>query len=239
MWFINGAHRNGATSVAAHVDGSVQYLVTGGGDGAVRVWRFSNRELVAQFTEHSKPVSKVLIDVHSPNIIHSVSLDSSVLSYDIKASRRIICHMVTSGSMLAMTQRRDSELELITGDSLGRLLHWDIDMREPVMAMQDPSKAAIQACAVSPSGRFLAFTGDDQLLKVVDVRSGSVVALGQGHSGSVRALAWTPDERQILTGGQDMCLCVWNFFLGGTSSASEAAESKYDGGGGGSYSGRK
>lgn len=78
----------------------------------------------------------MLVDSRSPNIVHSVGGDCSVLSYDLKASRRIICHIANTGTMVTMTQRKDSELELITGDSLGRLLHWDIDYRDPVMSVQ-------------------------------------------------------------------------------------------------------
>lgn len=215
MWFIPTAHRDGTTTIASHVDPSLQYFVTGGGDGAVRVWKYANRELMTQYTEHRKGVSKVLIDFKSPNIVHSVGGDCSVLSFDLKASRRIICHIINSGSMIDMTQRRDAELELITSDSLGRLLHWDIDIRDPVMAVQDPSKAAIRACEISPSGRFLAFAGDDQILKVLDASTNQIVAMGQAHSSAVTAISWTPDEKQVISGGADSSLCIWNFFLGG------------------------
>ena len=36
--------------------------------------------------------------------------------------------------------------------------------------------------------RYLAFAGDDQLLKIVEIATGAVVAMGQGHSNKVRAL---------------------------------------------------
>jgi hypothetical protein len=45
------------------MDGSLQYIVSGGGDGAVRVWKMSNRELVTQYTEHRRGVSKVRVTV--------------------------------------------------------------------------------------------------------------------------------------------------------------------------------
>jgi hypothetical protein len=111
--------------------------------------------------------------------------------------------------------------------------------------------------------RYLAFAGDDQLLKIVEIATGAVVAMGQGHSNKVRALlpplifislpprfvpatpthafspaplphlsttpirhttphriarqvralAWTPDEKQLVSGGDDMSLCCWNFYL--------------------------
>lgn len=214
-WSIPTAHRDGTNSIAAHIDPGLQYFVSGGADGAIRVWKFSNRELVTQYTEHRKGVSKVLIDRMSPNIVHSAGGDGSVLSYDLKAGRRMICHMSDSGSMLDMSQRLDSENELVTSDSSGRLLQWDIDARDPILAIHDPSKAAIRTCEVSKSGRFLAFSGDDQMLKVLDIRTNEVLAVGNSHSNSVKVVTWSPDEKQIISGGDDNCLCIWNFYLAG------------------------
>lgn len=215
LWFIPTAHRDGTTTIAAHVDPSLQYFATGGGDGAIRVWKYSNRELVTQYTEHRHGVAKILIDIKKPNIVHSVGGDCSVLSYDLKAGRRIICHIVNNGVMGNMTQRKDGENEVITSDSYGRLLYWDIDIREPVLAIQDPGRMMIRTCQVSPSGRFLAFAGDDQILKILDSTTFQIISLGQSHSSPILTLHWTPDERQILTGGEDTCISVWNFYLGG------------------------
>jgi len=214
LWYIPSAHRDGTKSIFCQIDGSLQFIASGGGDGAVRVWKLSNRELVTQYTEHSKCVVKVIGDCKSSNVLHSVGSDGTVLSFDLKCNKRVICHLVPNGNMLDMTQRRDNELELITCDAHGRIFHWDIDYRDPVMAIQDPSKEAIRCVAVSPSGRYLAFAGDDLLLKIMDIASGAMVSLGQGHSNAILAIAWTPDEQQLISCGSDSCLCVWNFYLG-------------------------
>lgn len=218
IWYISEAHRGGTTSVACcnDADAKLQFIVTGGSDGAVRVWRLSNRELVAQFTEHSKAVSRVLIDNISPNIVHSVSLDCSVLTFDLKAERRKICHIVKGGMMTDMSQRKDHEHELITCDTHGRLLHWDCDVRDPVFSVQDVGRVPVlRTCSVSPTGRYLAFAGDDHVVKVLEIGSNDIVGLGLGHSDGIKTLAWTPDEKQLVTGGHDSCLCIWNFYLGG------------------------
>ena len=221
LWYIPVAHRNGTTSLSVYRDSQLEFFVSGGNDGTIRVWRLSNRELVTQYTEHTKGIVKAIIDIEKPNIIHSVGADCIILSYDLKAARRIICHMVTSGGLTDVTQRKDSELELVTCDIMGRLLSWDIDARDPVMAVQDPSKESLRTISVSPSGRYLAFAGDDFLLKVLDILSGQVLSIGQGHSNIIRTLVWTPDEKQILTGGDDYCICVWNFYLGGFAPSSK------------------
>jgi WD40 repeat protein len=215
LWSIPTAHRDGCLSVTVHSDSTLQYFVSGGGDGAIRVWKYVNRELITQYTEHRKGVAKVLVDVKSPNIVHSVGGDCSVLSYDLKAGRRIISHIVNNGNMTCMTQKKTGEMETITCDSTGRLLFWDIDIREPVMAIQDPSRSTIRCVQVSPSGRFIAYAGDDQILKVLDGFTQQIVSLGQSHSGTILALSWTPDEKQLISGGEDCCMSIWNFYIGG------------------------
>ena len=129
--------------------------------------------------------------------------------------------MVTNGQLTSITQRKDSEREVVTADNQGRLLTWDIDVRDPVMAVQDPSKLAIKVCSMSPSGRFLAFAGEDQLVKVLEVGSTSVVTVGQSHSATITCLLWTHDERQVISGGMDTCLSVFNFFLAPDMSSNE------------------
>jgi hypothetical protein len=61
--------------------------------------------------------------------------------------------MIRSGAFLAATQRLDSEQEIITADGQGRMLFWDCDYPEPVQMLQDPARASMNCCQVSPSGR--------------------------------------------------------------------------------------
>lgn len=129
MWYLHNAHKDGVRSLSAYVDQSIGYFASGGGDGAVRVWRLGSRECVAQYSEHTKGVVKVAVDINLPNIIHSIGTDGTVLAFDLKTAKRRMCHMVTSGVMADFSQRRDSENELVTCDNQGRLLYWDIDVR--------------------------------------------------------------------------------------------------------------
>ena len=224
LWYVPSAHRGGCNALANHVGDSLQYFVSGGGDGYIRVWRWVNREMVTQYLQHTKSVTDLKIDDESPNIIHSIAADAVVLSYDLKGAKRIISHMVTNGQLTCITQRKDSEREVVTADNQGRLLHWDIDVRDPVVAVQDPGKFSIRVCATSPSGRYLAFAGDDQLVKVLEMGSTSVVTVGQAHSASVTSLIWTHDERQVISGGLDTCIAIFNFYLATDMSSVEEAK---------------
>lgn len=53
----------------------------------------NKRELLLRFSEHQKGVRAVLVDVASPNLVHSAGEDCTVLTYDLRKERRTVAHM--------------------------------------------------------------------------------------------------------------------------------------------------
>jgi WD40 repeat protein len=99
LWFIANAHRGGVTSLDYQLSDSSQYVISGGVDGAVRfdqpsqsdslliwsrVWKMSTRELVLQHNEHKKAIAKVKADLKTLSFVHSIGLDGTVLTFDLK-----------------------------------------------------------------------------------------------------------------------------------------------------------
>ena len=41
-------------------------------------------------------------------------MDKTIVTYDLKAEKRVIVHRTLNGQLMDMTQRKDSELELAT-----------------------------------------------------------------------------------------------------------------------------
>ncbi|KAF1782360.1 Cilia- and flagella-associated protein 52 [Phytophthora cactorum] len=207
-WHIATAHRGEVTAVAC----SAQYIVSGASDGGVSIWSFATRELVLQFHEHKRAVTGVLVDVKLPHRVHSCGVDKALFIYDLKGARRIVAQQVREGAFHGITQRLDSETEIVTAGADGRLLFWDCDEPDPVQFIVDPSRLRVTCVQVSPSGRFLATCGEDCEVKLFDVGSSALLASARGHSNTVNALAWSPDERQLVSVGSDSCICVWNFY---------------------------
>uniref|UniRef100_K3X1P7 Anaphase-promoting complex subunit 4 WD40 domain-containing protein n=1 Tax=Globisporangium ultimum (strain ATCC 200006 / CBS 805.95 / DAOM BR144) TaxID=431595 RepID=K3X1P7_GLOUD len=207
-WHIANAHRGEVTSVAT----SDKYVVSGASDGGVSIWSAQTRELVLQFHEHKRGVAQVLVDVGKPHWIHSCGLDKALFIYDLKSERRIVAQQVRDGAFNSITQRLDSETEIITAGSDGRLLFWDCDVADPVQSILEPSRLRVAYTSVSPSGRFLATCGEDCEVKIYDLGTLALLTTGQGHSDTVNCVAWSPDERQIVSVGSDSCISVWNFY---------------------------
>jgi len=236
LWKV-AAHRGEVTDVA----GTELAFVTGGADNKVCVWSRRTHQLMLQFTEHIKKVVAVLPDLLQPNLIHSAGADRCVFTYDLKKEKRVVGHQMGKsavGAFTTLTQRKDSEQELITGGTDGRLLFWDCDIDRPVLALQDPAKSRVNGLAVSPTGRFVALCGDDHHVKIFDLKvrvcwrawlfdrlphtlltafvcveqRQALLAATLGHSARVHSLRWSPDEKQLVSVGADCCICVWNFY---------------------------
>jgi len=209
-WSIAKAHKGAITCL----DIGQGNLLTGGEDGSVRIWSTPSCRLVTQYQAHQGAVGEVLADISQPHLVHSFGLsDRAISTYNAKKDQKIIAHMIQNGGFCSMTQRIDSEEELVTGLSHGYILFWDCDEKNPVGKVLDSGRSAITALALSPDGKYLALSGADYRLRVYEVKTMKLVARCGGHGGRVNRLSFSPDQRQIVSVGADAAVCVWNFYL--------------------------
>mmetsp|Transcript_31645 Transcript_31645/g.97815 ORF Transcript_31645/g.97815 Transcript_31645/m.97815 type:complete len:700 (+) Transcript_31645:71-2170(+) len=191
-WTIPTAHRHAVSAIACWVETKLAYLVTGSLDGSVRVWNISN-----------------------PRLFHSAGSDCAIFTHSLEMERRTVSHMMRQGAFTGLTQRIDSEQELVTCDASGRVLFWDCDVAEPILVMNVEGQS-ITCIAISPSGKYFALCRDEMLtifqFSTLATAPPRPIAEGWAHSAVVKSVQWSPDERQLVSIGTDACICVWNFF---------------------------
>lgn len=220
VWEIPGAHQGPVTAITTILDkGSVVGYVSGGEDGHVRVWQVDfcqnggyRKQMICDFAEHKGTVTQVLVDVAEPYLIHSCGVDRQIFTYNIslKPARRTNSHLYREGAFRGMSQRLDSELELITVSSHGDVFFWDCDEKDPVGMLDEFGE--LTGVQVSPSGAYVAVCGKDCSVKVWDIRTQQLVAVGVGHSQPVTKVHWSPDQKQLVSVDLGCCICVWNFY---------------------------
>jgi WD40 repeat protein len=70
---------------------------------------------------------------------------------------------------------------------------------------------ARQALALSPDGKsFLTGHDNDQALRLGDVQTGKEIAAFVGHTAGIQAVAFSPDGKQVLSGGKDQTIRLWD-----------------------------
>ncbi len=96
---------------------------------------------------------------------------------------------------------------IVTGRD--RVWLWNMTQRAAIdKPTLDVRKAAL-ALTFSPDGRILATGGWDRLIKLWDVRSGTLLQEFDGHKVAVSCAAFSPDGRFLATGGHDSTLRLW------------------------------
>ncbi|KAJ2961583.1 hypothetical protein NQZ79_g3116 [Umbelopsis isabellina] len=73
------------------------------------------------------------------------------------------------------------------------------------------SKKPVHAFAFSPDFQHVAIVGLDGRLRIIDFLTEKLQDVYQTYYGGLICVAWSPDGRYILTGGQDDLVTIWAF----------------------------
>ena len=183
-----------------------RYFYTGAGDGMVVEWDLDHPKdgvLLARLP-HSvyalevDPKRNFLIVGHNYEGIHVIDLEEKVESWSLKLSSAAIFDLKVFGD----------ELFVATGD--GVLIVVDMQLRAVKRQVKLSSKS-IRVLAIAPQKKHLALGLSDHSIQVLDLAAGTLpITRLEGHSNSVFALEFSPDEKILVSGGRDACLKFWN-----------------------------
>jgi len=215
LWEIENAHPEGVTALA--LSNNQRFVITGGLKGEVRVWELRERQLVSHLKEHTSAVTGLHLfndDVHAM----SSSRDKSFLCWDLRAEQRISSHQHRMGGINSIALSGDQTQVLTIGQEK-KLTFWDLREPNPIASLNHGDEAF--SMAVSHNGLYVATGGRDHRVKIWDMQNASqgreresLLMDGVGHSGHIRSIAFSPDDRQVVSVGEDGCVLVWNVFTG-------------------------
>jgi WD40 repeat protein len=75
--------------------------------------------------------------------------------------------------------------------------------------LEASESAEVNATTVSRSGSHFVTTGGDTLLRLWDYEEGFCKFIGKGHSAPVNAAAISPDQRTIVSVGDEGAIFIW------------------------------
>ncbi len=193
-------HGGGVWAVAALADGRV---LSGGSDGAVRLWDVAQGVELHAWTRHSGEVYAVAVTPDGRRAV-SGSVDETVRVWDLEQGRLLYTLKGHAGPVRAIAVTPDGLWALSAADDHA-LIVWDLERGVKRCALSG-HESAVRAVAFTWQGRAVS-AADDRTLRVWNVES--ELHTWNGHRDAVRAIALLPDQRTFLTVSDDRLIKLW------------------------------
>jgi WD40 repeat protein/sterol desaturase/sphingolipid hydroxylase (fatty acid hydroxylase superfamily) len=199
-------HRAAVLSVAMSTDGRL--IVSGSEDGSVKAWDTATGMELFSLAGHSRAVRAVALSADGRQIV-SGGHDRTVRVWDVHDRRETVALTGHTGGVQSVAIRADGRQILSAGDFTTR--SWD-----PATGQAQTftgSRSAVLSVAISSDGcRFAEARGES--IKVRDARSGRELLSLDGHGDLVESVAFSADDRAIVSGSVDGTVKVWDAATG-------------------------
>jgi WD40 repeat protein/DNA-binding SARP family transcriptional activator len=217
-WLV-GQDDGGAWSIQFSPDGKT--LVTGDGDGSVKVWDATSRQLRETFHGHEARVLGLRFSPDGQTLYSSGS--KSVIAWDLAGTHRLgQPYRLFTGPLPDSSEQSFPQALAVSPD--GALLAAPVASTPDHLALLDlhspnkprpplaPGIGRISAVAFSRDGKRLAIGSEDAPAPVLLDTSGRVLRrLTGGHRGGVHSISFDPTGRWLATGGvHDLQAIVWD-----------------------------
>lgn len=210
-------HKGPIYALAWSQDNSL--IASGGGDNQVRIWMAINGKTRLVYKGHKGSVNAIgwSPDHISTNLIATGSADQTVQLWDSSNQKLFFTYSQHQGNIRTLSWSPDGAF-IASGDDVGSVHIWNTVTGQNIILV--PGSTPVWTVAWSPNGLYVAWGGEDGIVHVWSVRQKRVVFTYEGHLGDnhqipaavarIKAIAWSPDSKQIASGSDDHTVHVWN-----------------------------
>ncbi|XP_043588499.1 WD repeat-containing protein 61 isoform X2 [Bombus pyrosoma] len=170
---------------------TVEYLVTGSVDDAVKVWEQKDKSLHLKYklTGHSLECA-------------SSSLDSSLKLWNLETGEKISSIEVGPVDIWTVVFSPDDKF-IVSGSHSGKIHLYGTDSGKQEQTLDTRGGKFILSVAYSPDGKYIASGAIDGIINIFDVTYGKVLRTLEGHAMPIRSLCFSPDSQLLLTASDD------------------------------------
>ncbi len=205
-----GVHQGGVESVAFNPLGTM--VASGATDWSVRLWSSHTGDCERVLVGHTAAVSSVIFD-RAGSRIASGGWDGSSRIWDVATGREISSFRAGSDRVLFVRFSPDETL-LATANGDGFVRLYDIAASRLVLQIRAHASEC-RCIAFSKDGSVLASSSyQDRVIRILNVRDGSVVRELSGHTSGVAGIDFAPDAHSLVSTGFDRSVRLWDLHTG-------------------------
>lgn len=189
MFTVNDAHNRGVTAVA--VTNDCRRIVSGGGEGMIRVWQINgnSRELLATMKEHKNAVVSIRINKSDTECV-TASLDGTCIIWNLKYEKKIDNEIfffpkkINVSSFVFLLRRfvrnqvlfentlfqcvayHPEEYHIITGGTDRKIAYWEATSGAQIRELEASKSGTINGLDIDSVGNYFVTVSADKLVKV-------------------------------------------------------------------------
>lgn len=192
-------------ALAISVDGSLWSVEE---PGTIRQWHLATRRRRQQ--HHLDELATVWAFNWSGRLAASAS--DEVAIWEVTTGQRLASWSAPPDAWITALAFQPGAPVLATGHENGRVQVWDWYERRLLHEFHG-HRCGVSAMAISRE-RCLAVAGEDRVIALYDLDSGSKIQTLADHTDRIPALLWHPDGRRLFSAGWDTTVRVWDVATG-------------------------
>jgi WD40 repeat protein len=178
---------------------------TGSWDRTARLWDLRTGRQVRQFLGNEAVVMGVDFSVGGRQLV-TTSWDGTARTWDTSTGAQNLEYEGDNGQLGKSYASKDGKFALFVSDR-GSLITLDLATGKVITRVVAPACTG-WALALSPDARWMA-DAEENVVVLRDVTTLKVAARIERHFAQVKVLAFSPDSRALLTGGDDKVIRLW------------------------------
>ena len=214
-------HKSNIWATSFHPNGKM--FASGSVDKTIRIWRIDGT-LQNEIRGHQGTVYGVSYSDDGKYLV-SASADKTVKIWDSFTNQLIYTINVNQGDLVYATFSPDGKAIATTGlNGKITIWQWNDQVNEQGIVRVPPTllhilegvpKKEIWSIAFSPDSQKLASTGNDETVRIWDVKTGKMLhRVDNTHENGGLAIAFSIDGKQVISGGKDGNVKIWNVQTG-------------------------
>ncbi|XP_071965572.1 cilia- and flagella-associated protein 52-like isoform X2 [Antedon mediterranea] len=205
---IEDAHNKGVTAIAATSD--CKRIVSGGGEGQVRVWMVGSKsqKMVDAMKEHKGSVSCIKVHKNDTECI-SASTDGTCIIWDL--IRFVRNQVIFANTLFKCVFYHPGGMQLITSGTDRKIAYWGCIDGAQIREVEGSKSGSINGMDIASDGKYFVTGSKDRLIKVWDYKEAEVTHVGIGHSGFINRLKICPNQKIIVSVSDDGAILCWDY----------------------------